>query len=249
MAAAAGYAANQTVSVHLCMSKNTLHTFSRKLLYLLLPCVLFLWTGCFEILEDITIKANGTGTFYYTVNMSQSKAKLKSVMALDSVDGYRIPKRPDIEKDLEKAKKTLQGVKGISNVQLTSNFDDFIFSLKYDFTSVATLNESLQVLAQAFSNEKQRIPGADNNFSLTAKLFERKSNYNAKKESEKLRAKDAEILSKATYTSVYHFEKTITKCSNKDAKLSPNKKNVMVKVNLLQLVKGEKQIANRIELN
>lgn len=222
---------------------------SRKLLYLVLPFCLFLSTGCFEILEDITIKANGTGTFYYTVNMSQSKAKLKSVMSLDSVDGYRIPKKADIEKDLKKAETTLKGVKGISNVQLVSNFEDYIFSMKYDFTSVAALNESLQALAQAFSNEKNRVPGADNNFSLTSKLFERKSNYDPKKESKKLRAKDSEILAKATYTSVYHFEKTITKYSNKDARLSPNKKNVMVKVNLLQLVNGEKQIANRIELN
>ena len=222
---------------------------SRTLLYLLLPFCLFFWTGCFEILEDITVKANGTGTFYYTVNMSQSKGKLKSVMSLDSVDGYRIPKKADILKDLEKAKTTMQAVKGISNVQVTSNFEDFIFSMKFDFTSVAALNEGLQQLAQAFSTEKKRIPEADNNFSLTATFFERKSNYNPKKESSKLKAKDAEILAKATYTSVYHFEKTIKGFANKDAKLSPNKKNVMIKVNLLQLVKGEKQIANKIELN
>lgn len=221
----------------------------KKLLPLLLFSLCVMLSGCFEVLEDLTVKADGSGTFIYTVNMSQSKAKLQSVMTLDSVDGYKIPKKEDIVKELEKGKKAVMAVQGVSNVSYKTDFDNFIITVKMDFNSISTLNLAMTTLAQTFSKEKKRIPESENNYALAGKVFERKSVYNAQKESAKLKDKDVDILNKATYTSVYHFENTVKSCSNPDAKLSPNKKNVMIRMNMLQLVKGEKKIANRIEFN
>jgi len=221
---------------------------TRPFLLLLLPLCLLLG-GCFEVLEDITVKANGSGTFHFTVNMSQSKAKLQSAMALDSMDGYKVPKKQDILKKLDTARLTLAAVKGVSNVSYKADFDNFIFAVKFDFNSVPTLNNALQALAQRFSHDKKRVPEADNNYLLAGKIFERKNIYDAKKETAKLKGKDSEILQKATYTSVFHFEKDVKACSNPDAKISPNRKNVMLRMNMLQLVKGEKKIGNRVEFN
>lgn len=58
-------------------------------------------TSCFEIIEEIDLKSDGTGTMTYTLNLSKSKSKLASIMLLDSINGYKVPSRADIQKGLE----------------------------------------------------------------------------------------------------------------------------------------------------
>ena len=48
-------------------------------------------SSCVDIWDDIALHADGSGTYKYTVNMSASKVKINSILALDSVDGHYIP--------------------------------------------------------------------------------------------------------------------------------------------------------------
>ena len=44
-------------------------------------------SSCFQIIEEITMRNDGTGDVLLTINLSQSKTKVATVMLLDSVQG------------------------------------------------------------------------------------------------------------------------------------------------------------------
>ncbi len=219
----------------------------RLFLPLLLSCI-FLLSGCFEIVEDVTVHTNGTGTFQYTINLSQSKDRLDGIMNLDSTEGYRVPKKKEIDDEIAKATATLQKSLGITNVLTTSDWVNYIFTMKFDFNSVSNLNLAVETVSQELASDHKRIPEASDNFAFTGKIFDRKSHYDAKTQSPKLSPKDKEILKDASYTCIFRFDETVQSCSSKDAVISKSGKSVMLKENMLQLAMGQKTIINKIML-
>jgi hypothetical protein len=219
---------------------------SRALLFI--SVFVFLLSGCFEIVEDITIHKNGTGTFYYTVNMSQSKSRLDGLLKLDSSDGYRVPHRKEIDDNIFKVKTSLEKSPGITNVITTSDWTNYIFTLKFDFNSVNNLNLAVETVSGELASDHKRIPEAMDNFAFTGMIFDRKSHYDAKTQSPKLTAQDREILRNASYTCIFRFDNAIKTNSNADAKISKSGKSVMLKLNMLQLATGQKSIVNKITL-
>jgi hypothetical protein len=220
----------------------------KPFLFILLFTGIFLASGCFEIVEDITIHKNGTGSFFYTINLSQSKNRLDGILQLDSSDGYRVPQRKEIDDNILKAKTTLEKSPGITNVVTTSDWVNYIFTLKFDFNSVNNLNLAVETVSTELASDHKRIPEAADNFSFTGMVFDRKSHYDAKTQSPKLTAKDKEILKNASYTCIFRFDNAVSANSNKDAKISKSGKSVMLKLNMLQLAMGQKSILNKIIL-
>jgi hypothetical protein len=209
---------------------------------------IFLVSGCFEIVEDITIHKNGSGTFFYTINLSQSKTRLDGILKLDSSDGYRVPKRKEIDENILKAKTTLEKSPGITNIIVNSDWVNYIFTLKFDFNSVNNLNLAVETVSSELAADHKRIPEAADNFAFTGKIFDRKSHYNAKVQSPKLTAQDKEILKDASYTCIFRFDDLVSANSNKDAKISKSGKSIMLKLNMLQLATGQKSIVNKVIL-
>lgn len=217
----------------------------------LFPLFLFLilsLSSCFEIVEDVTIHSNGTGTFFYTLNMSKSKSRLDGIMKMDSTDGYRVPPQKEIDAQILKAKNTLEKSPGITNVATTNDWVNYIFSLKFDFNSVNNLNLAVETVSSEMASDHKRLPEASDNFSFTGKEFNRKSHYDAKTQFPKLTNKDKEILKDASYTCIFRFDQAVGTCSNKDTKISKSGKSAMLKLNMLQLANGQKSITNKIVL-
>ncbi len=210
--------------------------------------LVFMLSGCFEIVEDVTIHDNGTGTFFYTINLSQSKSRLDGIMQMDSTDGYRVPQRKEIDSDILKAKASIEKSLGITNVSTTSDWTNYIFTMKFDFNSVNNLNLALETVSQELASDHKRIPEAADNFAFTGKSFDRKSHYDSKTQAGKLTAKDKEILKVASYTCIFRFDQSVNTCSNQDTKISKSGKSVMVKFNMLQLALGQKSIINKVLL-
>src|SRR5690606_3931248 len=113
--------------------------------YRALICILFpltaLFSSCFQLIEEVTVNADGSGTLVLTANLSQSRSKLASVMLLDSVNGYKVPSKQDIRKKMEEAANTLRSIKGISKVGHTVDFDKYIVTIRFAFNDVANLND------------------------------------------------------------------------------------------------------------
>jgi hypothetical protein len=85
-------------------------------IYFLIIGLVFGLTSCIEIIDDVTIHNDGSGTYKYTVNLSASKVKINSILALDSLDGKKVPSKEDIENDFLDVIESLKKKSGITNV-------------------------------------------------------------------------------------------------------------------------------------
>ncbi len=207
----------------------------------------FLFVGCFEVLEEITLNDDGSGHITMTVNISQSKTKLKSVMLMDSINNYKVPSQSDIRTNIEKMTAEVKKIDGVSNVSHTINFDDFIFSVSCDFVSVDVLNK---VITHFGSEGRVHQPMDINQFSYSpkTKTFKRSYNVNLSKEISKVNTKDREILDGASITTIYRFESEIASSANSDARIAGSNKAIMLKVGAQDMISDKKNIKNTIVL-
>lgn len=194
------------------------------------------------------MKPNGSGTVTLTANLSESRSKLASIMLLDSINGYKVPSKGDIRKELEESVKTLRTIKGISQVSHTLDFDRYIATIRFSFDQVTNLNDITSLVF-----EQLKIKSANNSsyaYHPSSKTFNRYYTYEPKAKSEynKLKTADKEIFQNATYTSIYRFDNVVLKQANDHAKISASKKAVMLQCTVLDLIEGKSNISNSIQL-
>ncbi|QWX83512.1 hypothetical protein H0I23_13790 [Cellulophaga sp. HaHaR_3_176] len=220
--------------------------------YTFLFLSLTLCTGCFEILEEINLNSDGSGTMLVTFNMSKSKTKLASIMLLDSVNGRKVPSKDDIELALKDAENHLKTIKGITNIKKTTDYENYIFSISCSFDKVTSLDAVFQDLIRQ-QNKKEQTKFNTTNFSYnsTDNNFERHFSYDdkIKKTFYRLNGEDRKIFKEASYTSIYRFKNEVKAVSNVNARVSPNKKAVLLKIDAMSLILGEKSVSNRIQLS
>ena len=220
--------------------------------YLLLCLCLTLCTSCFEVLEEITLNTDGSGNMLVTFNLSKSKSKLASIMLMDSINGRKVPSKSDIREGMVEAEKHLKTIKGISNIKKTIDFENYIFTLSCDFSSVENLDNVFKDLIQK-NNKRNRTKFNSTSFTYntSSKNFKRSFTYDEsiKKNFNKLSSEDREIFDGANFTSIYRFKNTVKSVSNPNAKVSANKKAVFLKVDAMSLILNKKNIANTIQLS
>ena len=218
-----------------------------RLLFIFSAFALFLFSGCFEILEEVTIHENGSGNATITLNISQSKTRLASIMLMDSINGYNVPTEVEIRQHIKELAQKIKRTKGVSNVNTVVNFDDYIFSLSCDFATVEALNK---VLASISSKKDVAMMAKKKPFSFDKKrkVFSRNYHYNIASEFKKIKKDDREILKGASVTTIYRFDKPVVSTKNKACKVAKSKKAVFLKVSAEDLVKGRKNIKNQIQL-
>lgn len=130
-------------------------------------------SSCVDIFDDLTIHADGSGTYKYTINMSASKTKINSILALDSVDGKRVPKIPEIKEKIEFYRNKLEEKEGISNVKVDANYDDFIFKISCDFDDIANLQKGVLEIVKEESKDKNDPAFDENWLTWDGKLLTR----------------------------------------------------------------------------
>lgn len=219
-------------------------------LYKLILFILFIpaLSSCFEIVEEINMRNDGTGDVTLTINLSQSKTKVASVMLLDSVQGYKVPSKQKIQSELAEAVAYLKKCDGISNVKSSSDFNHYIATIGFTFKDVSNINNiTKNILA------KQKIKATNTSsysFNKATKVFSRKYQLvaNAKSEFNKLKNQDKAVFNGATYTSIYRFESPVTNVTNPASNLSKSKKAVMLKSNIMNLINGKVNVSNQIQL-
>ncbi|NGM90182.1 hypothetical protein G5B35_23070, partial [Parapusillimonas sp. SGNA-6] len=120
---------------------------------LLVICSVWMLTGCFDVVEEVDINSNGSGRIKATVNLSKSKTKVASLMKLDKVDGIKIPSKTEIQKEADAIVRLLKQTSGISDVQSSLDFDNYIATLSCSFNDVKALNAFSKILSAHFKVE------------------------------------------------------------------------------------------------
>lgn len=215
-------------------------------LLLLLPVFC---SSCFEIIEEINMKADGSGDMTITINLSQSKTKVASILLMDSINGYKVPEKAAIQREIGKAVANLKKMPGISNVKSTTDFTNYIGTISFAFKDVSNINNITKDIL-----ESQKIKASNVStytFNKATATFNREYKYysTAKTEFNRLKKEDKEVFKTATYTSIYHFPATITKHSNALARVSKSQKAIMQKCSVMDIINGKISVTNQIQLS
>lgn len=217
---------------------------------LIVVACLFCWsmTGCFDIVEEVDLKSDGSGAIKATLNLSKSRTKAASLMKLDKIEGIKVPSQSEIRREMNTVVSLLEQTPGISNVRYTLDFSDFIASISCDFKDVRALNTFAQTLSKHLESN---VSGYSSyTYDKSSKTFSRTYTHSteAKKHFDKLSTESKRSFNDAFYTSIYRFQATIKSSSNRSAKISPNKKAVMLKFAVPELVHGKASLSNNITI-
>ena len=208
---------------------------------------LFLFTSCFEFVEEVSFNKDGSGNAVLTINLSKSKTKLASIMLLDSVNGYKVPSKALIIQKVNEVVTKIKRIKGVHNVKNSLDLEEFIVSVSCDFDNVEVLNEVIS----NFSSKKDAKAIQKNKhftFDKNKKVFTRSHHFDFSREVKKAKLKDRVVLEKASYTSIYRFSSPIKQFENKESKLSKSKKAIMLRIGIQDVITKKKTIKNQIEL-
>lgn len=221
----------------------------KKILSLLLAvCMLCTLSSCFEIIEEMQLNDNGSGTYTLLINMSESKTKLNSVMSLDSVQGYKVPKKSDIAKHLQLAQQKIAKIPGISEVSSNFDFNNFIGTIKFKFTDVQLVNNAMKLIMDEYKVKNYSIPTYYYNKASKQLVRNFKTQTETVQQYNKLKKEDKEIFQKAKFTSIYKFQSEVAQQENKAAQIAKNKKAVMQQANIHPIITNQTSINQRITL-
>jgi hypothetical protein len=216
-----------------------------KILFLFISS--FILTSCFDIIEEINLKNDSSGNIKWTLNLSKSKTTISSLMLLDSINGHKILHKEDVNIILFNTKEQLSVKNGISNVETTANFNDFIFTISYTFdelTQVNTISDDFfkSINKTYFTNKYY--------FNPSLKKFEKFMLYNtnAREDYEKLSGKDKSVLKNAFHTTICRFESEVLKITNELTKISKSNKAIMMRASILDLLYERQSISNKVTL-
>lgn len=205
-------------------------------------------SSCVDIFDEIILHPDGSGTYKYTVNMSASKVKINSILALDSVDGKRVPKLPEIKEKIELYRSKLEEKEGISNVKVEANYDDFIFKISCNFDNVADLQNGIREIVKEESKDKNDPAFDENWLSWDGKILTRIT-PNFQSVIHKLKPEDQEKLKDGKYISVSRFDKPVSKCDNNQAQISPTKTAVLIKSSTYSVATNPTVLKNTITVS
>lgn len=214
-----------------------------KQLLLLLP--LLLLTSCFDILDKINVKADGSGEYSLILNASKSKTRLASISKMETINGKKVPKRSEIEAKINDAARIFKATPGISNVKTSMDFDNYIIKLSCNFKKIENINAGLEQL-KAKNIVGKMVPVQLYSQSPEKKTFTRNKVSSFKNDYDKMSKADKEVFNDAKYTSVMQFENTIKSQTNNAYLLSPNKKAVKLEAQVLDFILQKKQLQNTI---
>ena len=203
-----------------------------KIFFLLTP---LFFISCLDVVEEIELNKTKGGKAIYTINLSQSKIKLNTLMKLDSIDGHRIPKQYEIEREIAAAVQELRSKKGITGASYELNKTEYIYSLEVDFLSINELDQAIRTLSywkksdwkplEAFYIQKER------------RFIKHVPQVHVKEKDLGEVEKRKESLKLGSYTFILRNEGEVSTDNPKDLRISGNKKAALFRKDLYTLAK------------
>jgi hypothetical protein len=218
----------------------------KKLFFLLFLPLIF--TSCIEIIDDISINSDGSGNFKYVVNLSDSKLKVNSILALDSLDGKKVPSIEEIKNIVAEYQDKLEQKEGISNVKVETDYVNFILKFQCDFKSVNDLQNAIKEIAIEKDRKQELKEMQENWLSWDGSKLIRSVPTLTTETTQKLKKEEADALKMGTYTSITRFDRLIDKVENPKATLSKSNLACMIKTNPHALIQNLSILENTIYL-
>lgn len=154
-------------------------------------------TSCLHLIEEVTFKNNGSGTYKMTIDMSEMKGMMdmfknmgdemndeandentdeeapQEEMAHAEEAGGEDNSMAQMGAELSSVAESLKGVSGLSNVKEINDTTSFIFGYTFDFADVAALNKAMKII-----NKEKYDSKVEEVFRFKGSNFERLSSAN-----------------------------------------------------------------------
>ncbi len=218
-----------------------------KIIPFLLLILSFSLTSCFDVIEDVTIHENGSGSFKFIGNLSQSASRINTILSLDSLNGQPVPSKAEIGAHIDRFRDRMAQQAGISNVVVNKDFDKYILTISFDFKDMNSLNQALHNVSESYNKKRYTLPKTL--YSYDGNSLERKELFHsflstliAKGQKDQLNTN----LGGASYTSVFRLDKKVTKVSNTKATLAKDNTIVILRTPIADVLTKKTLLSNTI---
>lgn len=207
-----------------------------KFYYILLTSLSCLLTSCITIEETYTFKEDGSGNCTFKIDLSEMKNMMNTAG------------KPEAEPSLqavsfEEEKKSLATIKGISNTEIKTDKEKYVFEISYQFDSQDALNKATNVLLE--STDYNYFDYQKKAFSLNHPLPQ--AFIDTAKEIENEEMKD--LFSKVEYKIVLNFDQTIKKVTSEAQTTTSNDAHqITIQSNFAELLQKPNNMATNLKL-
>lgn len=228
-------------------------------------CLFF--SSCISITEELFLEKNGSGRYVTTIDLKKMQEMMEMVKQFapgDSAMDMGGMMKP-IGDSMQQMLGQLSGIKGISDVK-NERVDSGTYRISFRFANMEALNQAMRKKQKdqskdAYSFSKKEFnfysSSVSENMGSMSQLGELMDEMSGKDTSlnvngEKINLQEAMGMLKmmdmgAKYRTVYHFPSEVVAFSNKDAKLSEDKKTLTLELDLLEMPKGF-NLGNQVKL-
>ncbi len=215
-----------------------------RLIMVLILLTPFLFVSCLDIVEEIDLKSDKSGKATYIFNLSQSKIKLNALLKLDSIGGHKIPKLYEVEDEMSKAVSELNTKEGIVSASYSIDASEYIYTLVVQFKSLNFLNTAIQEMSYW---EKSKWKPTKDFYSHEKGILTKKGEKIEVPEHRKRDLiKQKESLELGNYIFILRSFNYLEAISPLALKLSGNKKAVMYRTNLYNLINNGEELNLKI---
>lgn len=215
----------------------------KKILGFLLLFSAFTLTGCLDILEELTVKKDGSGSFTYQVDAVKMMEQMASFAAMDTT-GEMIPKmKHTLDSTFTAQWEKYKTIKGISNIKVDTS-TEYIYKVSFDFANFDALNaarnlEQKPEYHNAYVFEKGKVTRKNNIGDLPANLGSEGGN-------EESNAMAKQMLAEMKYRIIFRLPNKVKEVNNKAAKVSDDKTSVTLETNLGDVVDKKTEIGMEV---
>jgi|TARA_B100001063_G_scaffold239308_1_gene262697 hypothetical protein len=208
----------------------------------------FTLSSCIEILDDVTFNPDGSGEFKYTINLSSSKLKINSILALDSLDGKKVPSKQELQEKVSDLIGVLNCQEGIEDVTLEENYDNYIFKVSLHFANVESLLAAFKETMEEAGNTAEEDTSNYNWVSWDGITLIRQIPDLSSFKFRLVKKEDQELMRSGMYTSISRFDSPVDQIENSSAILSKNNKAVMLRSSLFDVFGNPSIMDNTISV-
>ncbi len=202
----------------------------------------FTATGCLDMVEEISLNNDGSGTYVYSMDVSKLVEQLKPLASLDSTGQMMNNLYKNFDSTYTSYVQKYEGINGVSNVRYDKSTAD-VYKITLDFTNVDVLNTVVditkgeEVETGLYTWSKGRFNRKDGGVAISDELLGDDEN----KEMAELYLKDM------TYSLILHFPGKVKSVSNKNAVLSDNDRTVKASYSMSEIRDKNKSLQNEIK--
>lgn len=199
------------------------------MLNLLFAGVVTFLSSCFDFTEEITINEDGSGKYETIMDAKKFAEQMQSLAAFNTNNETEPQLKNSLDSSFDETIKKYNSVRGVTNV-VADTSEPNIYKLSMNFSNVDALNQAIYL-----SNNDE---GMKNLYSFQKGQLTRKDNKlnfgDVEDESELEMMK--EMMKDNKYTIIINVPGKIKSLSNKDAKISDDKKSVRLVCSLTDLI-------------